>query len=294
MVDLDVVDAEPVEAGKATHSSDDEIDDDNSGQSGVVEQKDNASLDSLDKPSKLIITSIEARHPPVEIFKEQVVGKNRKKIKTLRVQKSWYTSYPWLHYEPNVYGILCFYCASAGVLNVAKNIEPAFTSTGFRNWKRAIQAFQQHESSHAHKASVTQHIHEKKPVVAQLSAQFLKEQEKARNCLSVFFKCIHYLARQGLALRGHDSDEGNLKQLLTIVGKSDEVLKSWFQKHQDYTSPTVQNEVLSLLARNILQNICKDIHRAQPLMFSLIVDGTRDVCGTEQESICVRYVDVDL
>jgi hypothetical protein len=270
LADVDGVAAEPVEAGKFTNTSDDEIDDDYSGQFGVVELKDNASVGSLDKPARLDVTSVEARHPPAEIFKEQVVGKNRKKIKTLRFQKSWYTSYPWLHYEPNVDGILCFFCASAGVLNVAKNVEPAFTSTGFKNWKRAIRAFQQHESSHAHKASVTQHIHEKKPVVAQLSEQFLKDQEKARNCLSVIFKCIRYIARQGLAMRGHESDEGNLKQLLNVVGESDEVLKAWFSRHQDYTSSAVQNEVLSILARNILQNICKDMHSAQPMMFSLM------------------------
>jgi hypothetical protein len=76
--DVDVVAAEPVEAGKFTHTSDDKIDDDYSIHCGIEELKENLSIDFLDKPARLDITSMEARHPPVEIFKEQVVGQNPK------------------------------------------------------------------------------------------------------------------------------------------------------------------------------------------------------------------------
>jgi len=109
--------------------------------------------------------------------------------------------------------------------------------------------------------------------------------------------CLRYLARQGLALRGHDSDEGNLKQLLVMLAEGDDILKLWFDKHQDYTSPAIQNEMLSLISRAILQSICKEIcttNSGRPLMFSLIIDGTRDISGVEQESICLRYVNADL
>ena len=30
------------------------------------------------------------------------------------------------------------------------------------------------------------------------------------------------------------------------------------------------------------------------MQFSLIIDGTQDVTGAEQESVCLRYVDHDL
>ena len=40
--------------------------------------------------------------------------------------------------------------------------------------------------------------------------------------------------------------------------------------------------------------VCQHIRNQDPLMFSVIVDGTRDVTGVEQESICIRYVDEDL
>jgi len=36
------------------------------------------------------------------------------------------------------------------------------------------------------------------------------------------------------------------------------------------------------------------VEHAQTAIFAVIVDGTRDVNGQEQESICVRYVTDDL
>ena len=37
-----------------------------------------------------------------------------------------------------------------------------------------------------------------------------------------------------------------------------------------------------------------DVKSAEPLQFSVIVDGTRDISGSEQESVCIRYVDNEL
>ena len=173
-------------------------------------------------------------------------------------------------------------------------MEPTFAATGFHNWKHAIQAFQKHESSQAHKAAVMKHLHEKNSVLAQVSLQAKQEQVTARHCLQTIMRCMQYLARQGLALRGHDACEGNLKQLVYMQAESNESLRSWLGRHQDYTSPSMQNEMLSLMSRTILQNICDDIRKNKPVMFALIVDGTRDICGIEQESVCVRYVSDDI
>ena len=53
-------------------------------------------------------------------------------------------------------------------------------------------------------------------VSTQLSNQLASEQKCARVCLEAIFSSIRYLARQGLALRGHESNEGNFKQLLSL------------------------------------------------------------------------------
>ncbi|CAL8293482.1 unnamed protein product [Arctogadus glacialis] len=46
---------------------------------------------------------------------------------------------------------------------------------------------------------------------------------------------MRHLARQGLALRGHDNDEGNFKQHLEEKAESDPNLASWLLRNHAYT-----------------------------------------------------------
>ena len=43
----------------------------------------------------------------------------------------------------------------------------------------------------------------------------------------------------------------------------------------------------------VLREICQDINE-QSVQFAVIVDGTQDIRGIEQEAICIRYVGSDL
>lgn len=113
---------------------------------------------------------------------------------------------------------------------------------------------------------------------------------------------VQVLARQGAALRGHAAalrghaaEEGNFCQLLKLRGEDDPGLEKWLstRKH-DYTSPKIQNEILNLFATSIIREIISSIHKLPLLQYSTIIDGTQEIEGTEQEAICVRYVDHDL
>ena len=106
---------------------------------------------------------------------------------------------------------------------------------------------------------MTQWLQQKKPDVAQLSDQHASNQATARNNLLMIFRCVQYLARQGLALRGHDLQEGNLQQLLCMCAKSDDSLDAWLKRHQDYTSWIIQNEMLSVMSNGIIRDICGDM-----------------------------------
>ena len=46
------------------------------------------------------------------------------------------------------------------------------------------------------------------------------------------------------------------------------------------------------MSHTIVRDICKDINNTK--IFVVIIDGTQDVQGMEQESICIRHVDMDL
>ena len=96
---------------------------------------------------------------------------------------------------------------------------------------------------------------------------------------------LRYLARQGLALRGHDNDEGNFKQHLEEKAESDPKLASWLLRNHAYTSPECQNEILQLMSNAIIRQIAKNIHALPELQYSLIMDGTQDISGTEQISL---------
>ena len=50
--------------------------------------------------------------------------------------------------------------------------------------------------------------------------------------------------------------------------------------------------MLDMFSHDILRRICVEIRKEGP--FSIIVDGTQDITGFEQESICIRYVDSKL
>ena len=112
--------------------------------------------------------------------------------------------------------------------------------------------------------------------------------------LVVLISSVIYLARQAIPLRGHDHDDGNFMQLLCLRQEDNETLSKWMNsaRYKKFTSWSIQNELLELSARQVLLKLCDDIRKSG--MFSVIVDGTSDITCTEQESVSVRYVDVDL
>jgi hypothetical protein len=216
------------------------------------------------------------------------------KTKTLRFQTNWFVQFKWLHYVPSLKGVVCHICAklsATGQLNLAKSASPAFITDGFRNWSVAIKKFRSHETSECHRlaAELTIQIRNSQPVNALLSAQKRKEQEVARRCLMSILTSIRYLAGQGLALRGKTEDEGNFYQLLLLRSDDIEDLRSWLTRKKDMTSWAMQNELLEMFGHAILRKMIVRIK--ENIQFSIIVDGTQDLSGIEQESICIRYVD---
>ena len=157
-----------------------------------------------------------------------------------------------------------------------------------------MEAFERHTYSKAHNTAVTTHIYEPKSINVLLSSILASAQEEARSSLLKIASCVKYLAQQGLALRGHGNEEGNLHYLLLLKAEDDPALGQWLQRNHSYTSPVIQNEMLSLMSNTIIHNIAGEIMAIPVVQYSIIIDGTQDVSGTEQESICLRYVDSDL
>ncbi|KAI4800961.1 hypothetical protein KUCAC02_006226 [Chaenocephalus aceratus] len=137
-------------------------------------------------------------------------------------------------------------------------------------------------------------IQEPESVNVQLSRELERWQQQARRNLKKIVEGVRYLARQGLAFRGDQKESGNLSQLLKYKATGDAELTSWRKGPLDFTSPELQNELLKVMANTIIKEIVLEITSMPVVQFAIIIDGTQDISGVEQESICVRSVDADL
>ena len=100
---------------------------------------------------------------------------------------------------------------------------------------------------------------------------------------------IKFLARQGIAIRGHVEEEGNLIQFLKCRAEDIQGLNEWI-KNGKYLSHDIVNEILEMMAHSNLKNILASIKATSH--FAIIADETQDVSGMEQFSILIRWVDV--
>ena len=125
-----------------------------------------------------------------------------------------------------------------------------------------------------------------------ISKQHEAEKRNNRAMLMKLLHCIRYLARQGLAFRGHHEDsvafEGNLYQLLLLQATDSPQLATWIKK-RDYISPAIVNEIITLCGNTVLRQLLGDIRAAK--YFSIIADEATDISHNEQICIAIRWVD---
>ena len=105
---------------------------------------------------------------------------------------------------------------------------------------------------------------------------------------------IKFLARQGLPLRRHgDESDSNFLQLLKLRGEDDARIATWLEKKSDkYTAPDMQNEILKVMALEVLRQVVSSLHTA--IFLTIMVDETTDISNKEQVVICFRWVDSKL
>ncbi|XP_013188693.2 zinc finger MYM-type protein 5-like [Amyelois transitella] len=83
-----------------------------------------------------------------------------------------------------------------------------------------------------------------------------------RDVLNRIINVIITLASCNLSLRGHDSDSGNFMAILRLLSNYDATLKELLLKPKgeiNYLSPTIQNEIISLLGTTVRNNIISEI-----------------------------------
>ena len=162
-------------------------------------------------------------------------------------QVGWFDRWKWLDWDDSKSCVYCHPCRMAVRLHftLSKKAEPAFSQVGFRNWKDATRCFRKHETSYSHKEANLKWVHYSKShsVAAQLSKQLQSDQIVAQKCLLRLISSLRFLARQGLAVRGHDEAQGNLLQLLQLRSEDCSELCNWMERRDNWLSHDVQNEI---------------------------------------------------
>ena len=113
---------------------------------------------------------------------------------------------------------------------------------------------------------------------------------KARIALIKIISSLKYLEEQGSANRGKESSGGNFQKLLELRTQDVNDLQVWLSKTTSYTSVMIQNETLEIVSHQILRDISNDINNIS-VKLAVIVDGTQDIQGHEQETIFIRHTD---
>ena len=166
---------------------------------------------------------------------------------------------------------------------LATKTEPTFISTGFRNYKKSTEKFTAHEKSQTHKFSVAQLSSQKRPtVMSQLNSNDLQQHNDNRECLLKVISKVRILLRQGIATRGHLEHEGNLMQVLKADAEYDKSMENWLKRKSNYLSHECMAEIKDIFAHTIIRELCFEI-REKSGIFGIIVDGTQDINGTDQE-----------
>jgi len=234
--------------------------------------------------------------------------------RNLKFQKSWFAREDlsqWLEYSQSKDAAFCFVCRCFGSLVGCSDKQ--FVEDGFRTWSKAsgdTGAFSKHIRSRMHILSTERSLNLKTdvPVSEQLGDQLKAEKSRKeverkenREVVTILMDCLLFLAKQGLAFRGHtesseSSNRGNFIELVYFMSCYNPQLKSWLEKHPGnvtYMSAEIQNEFINIAAERIRNQVSTDVRNAG--YFSLICDEVSDVSNTEWITIVLRYVkDVEI
>ena len=108
-------------------------------------------------------------------------------------------SFSWFHYSKEKDSVFCIFCIRhKGKLTAEHNMEEAYITKGFNNWKKALEAFVDHQQSKAHRAAITyESVVPQCGNVLVMTVNDLSNKRLAeRKYLIKVMKCIRFLARQ--------------------------------------------------------------------------------------------------
>lgn len=215
----------------------------------------------------------------------------------------WISQYsPWLAYSSHLKGALCKYCVIFPQ-QVHRGLMGSFIVTPFVKFKDFNESARNHAASSWHKGALedannflTIAQRPELTVVSQMDRAVNRAVTQNREKLYSILSSILFCCSHDIALRGKESSSGNLRDLLQFrIEAGDMVLKDHMEcssKNARYISARIQNDLILLSEQVIRDNIVKVANQSNG--FSIIADETADIAGTEQLSIGVRFVEMQV
>jgi len=205
----------------------------------------------------------------------------------------------WLSYSLSLDKIFCTTCKIFGLPNAQKLTIASDGTRDYRNIKRNIE---NHESFNDHVQSVlSRALYEShNRIDAQIIQGSNIQVSENREILRVIIDSLIFIARQNIALRGHDestfsTNQGNFLELIKMFAKYHPTLQhhlNTIEQHKrnrlTFLSHDTQNKLLSILSNIVRSTILDEVKKA--VIFSVTIDTTTDVSKLERFCLVVRYV----
>ena len=222
-------------------------------------------------------------------------------------QRQWLQSFPWLVYSKQEDGGFCLPCILFASVGYRGSNPGVLVSRPLTVFKKALETLRKHADKEHHKSAIVRAEEFKKTMSGQqpsiqqrlnksLADRIANNRQKLESIISTIVLC----GRQNIPLRGHrDSaldverdvagtdNHGNFIALLNFrIEAGDTVLRehlSTTARNATYTSNTIQNEIITVLADQITTSITDKVKAAK--WFTVIADEVTDVSNKEQLSI---------
>lgn len=215
--------------------------------------------------------------------------------------KEWFEKFIWVEYSPRRDAIFCYACRQFQPHASKENV---FTSTGFKNWKTALEkskGLPKHNSSNTHILSMAMWNEKKLRLSKGMEISSLVNDEvlqRNRYYVTSIAEIIQFLAVNELPMRGsyniEEHEEQSLfKNLFEFTLRKDKKLMECYKgipRNATYLSPEIQNDVIQILTDCVRESIVDDVKNADVPWFTILADGTKDKRGRENFALGIRYV----
>jgi hypothetical protein len=199
----------------------------------------------------------------------------------------------WLVYSKELDKVFCFCCKL-----LKKDVRGQLANDGFSDWGHIGTRLKEHEVSREHVTNMAAwydlrlRFQQNQTIDRVAQRELEKEREHWRKVLFMIILIVRFLAEHNIAFRGSNSrlyqgNNGNFLGLIEMLAKFDPVIKEHVDRITNdkicdhYLGPSIQNELINLLASVIKSTIIAKVKKQSTSQLSLTVplmQATKNRC----------------